>query len=330
MKPFLLYSRMGSVTGRELGRALEISFGREVRRPKEVDTLIRWGHSSDPDLDGEIKERGGRVINMAENVSQSSNRHHMLQRLGNLAGASRLLVGHTLNFHNSPMLCRDALGQYTTTLLRHRYSRWGSDIVRLSDDVASSIHRTRFDGYFSVEYWPADHEVRVHIMDGKSICFQVKRQREGATPTETDGIMIRNLRNGWGLYPLDNDEARRLGIQKRPLREAAKLVCRHFGLTFAAVDFLVRTPTTAEPSRFDYKVLEINTSPGLEGTTLAKYTEALRAMLAGTNVEADATDGADTPPPPSPTIQGIDPNTIRRVGSSLGFGDLMDFYTGNR
>lgn len=304
MKPFILYSRMGTVTGRALREALEIPGGREVKKPKDVNVLVRWGHSTDPDVDSEILDNNGRVINQARYITRSSNRHYMLHDLSAVVNRSTVMAGHALRFHHNPTAVPTsdlANGNNNITLLRHRYSRWGNDIIVLQNTV--EIDQSRLDGYFSVEYWPADHEVRVHVMDGRSIYFQIKKRRVPPETTPTPGaVEIRNNNNGWGLYPLDNDEARRLGIQKRPLREAAKLICKGFKLDFAAVDFLVRTPTSNSPDRFNYKVLELNTSPGLEGTTLARYVTNLRAMLNGTPAEHDTGDGADTPTPTTPVI----------------------------
>ena len=74
---------------------------------------------------------------------------------------------------------------------------------------------------------------------------------------------VRNLANGW-IYAKDNIV---------PLKEKATSLAiqsiEALGLDFGAVDLIYN-------EKYDtYYVLEINTAPGLTGTTLNNYTEAL-------------------------------------------------------
>jgi hypothetical protein len=104
----------------------------------------------------------------------------------------------------------------------------------------------------------AKDEYRVHVMTGKVIDFVLKRKRLGH---EGGTRGIRNHSNGW-VYARD-------GIV---LPEAVKLnsikAVQALGLDFGAVDIGVR-----EDKVFVY---EVNTAPGLTGTTLLRYVEAIK------------------------------------------------------
>lgn len=98
------------------------------------------------------------------------------------------------------------------------------------------------------------HEYRVHVFGSKIIDVTKKRRR---ADTETNDF-IKNLENGW-VYCRDGVEV------PDEVITASRNAVAAVGLDFGAVDLLYRK---GEPY-----VLEINTAPGLEGTTLEKYIE---------------------------------------------------------
>jgi len=277
MRAFIKYSKPSCVSGRALRTALEIDGG--IHFPKDVskyDTLIRWGSSGDSYMDEEFQ----RVINTAKNVVQSANRQHMFQRL------ARHIPGGQLLWHSRVPYSHD---NSTLTMLRHRFGRYGKDIELLgrSDERWDEIRANyETNGMFSVQFWPADYEVRVHIVDGNSVSMQVKARRNAdGTPTheliEANKLTIRNDANGWGLWPLSNSLAALLGIHKPSIREQAKQVIRLFNLQFGVVDFLVRTPAGKYNNlQHETKILEINTAPGVDGQTLERYISSIRTLLA--------------------------------------------------
>lgn len=118
-----------------------------------------------------------------------------------------------------------------------------------------------------VKYIKKKHEYRVHVMDGKAIDVQQKRRR---AELECDPVepRIRNLANGYVFC--------REGIAANAQREglAVKAV-ESLGLSFGAVDLIYNQHMDK------YFVLEVNTAPGLEGTTLERYAKAFREVLSG-------------------------------------------------
>lgn len=110
-----------------------------------------------------------------------------------------------------------------------------------------------------VVYKKKKSEFRVHVAFGSVIDEQQKRQRK-----DYDGQVdygIRNHHTGWvytrGDIVLDDRRA-----------VLAVSAVRALGLDFGAVDIIYNEHENR------YYVLEVNTAPGLEGTTVERYAEA--------------------------------------------------------
>ena len=102
------------------------------------------------------------------------------------------------------------------------------------------------------------HEYRVHVFKDNVIDVQMKRKRNGAL----GGSGIRNHSNGW-VY------ARAEILPPEELLSSACKAVNLLGLDFGAVDIGHRLIDNK------FFVFEINTAPGLEGTTLDKYAKAI-------------------------------------------------------
>ena len=107
------------------------------------------------------------------------------------------------------------------------------------------------------KYKKKKHEYRVHVFAGNVIDVTWKRKRKGVVADNK----IRNWKNGW-VYC-------REGITYKPeMLDLAKAACYYLGLDFGAVDIIYNELEDK------YYVLEVNTAPGLTGSTLAAYTNA--------------------------------------------------------
>jgi glutathione synthase/RimK-type ligase-like ATP-grasp enzyme len=102
------------------------------------------------------------------------------------------------------------------------------------------------------------HEYRVHVFRGQVLDIQMKRKRNGAV----GGTGIRNHANGW-VY------ARAEIAPPEELLLSSINAVRLLGLDFGAVDIGHRVIDNK------FFVFEVNTAPGLEGTTLDKYSKAI-------------------------------------------------------
>jgi len=105
----------------------------------------------------------------------------------------------------------------------------------------------------------AKYEYRIHVMDGEVIDQQQKKKREGH---EGGTVGIRNHANGWVF-------AREGVTVPEVVREQAIKAVQALGLDFGAVDVGYNE---LNGKAFVY---EVNTAPGLEGTTLQRYAEGI-------------------------------------------------------
>ena len=115
------------------------------------------------------------------------------------------------------------------------------------------------DAPLYVKYIKKQKEFRVHVVFGEVIDVQEKRKRQGYDG-ETN-FQVRNHQTGW-VYCRENI------VEPEGLREMAVKVVRTLGLDFGAVDLIWNE------KRNEVYCLEVNTAPGLEGSTVDKYAEA--------------------------------------------------------
>lgn len=109
-------------------------------------------------------------------------------------------------------------------------------------------------------YIPKKHEYRVHVFDNKVIDRQIKRKRRGYE-NERD-TQIRNRANGYVFC--------REGITTDDRLDTTALAAvKALGRSYGAVDIIYNE------KQDQFFVLEVNSKPGMEGTTLAKYADAI-------------------------------------------------------
>ena len=114
-----------------------------------------------------------------------------------------------------------------------------------------------------VQYKKKKHEYRVHVFEGKVIDVAQKKRKVGH---ESIDNQIRNHANGWvfareGISPPAN------------INSIALDACNALGLHSGAVDIIWN-----EKENQCY-VLEINSAPGIEGTTCKNYTNEIIMSL---------------------------------------------------
>jgi hypothetical protein len=110
------------------------------------------------------------------------------------------------------------------------------------------------------EYIPKKKEFRVHIWNNEVVDVSEKRKRKGFE--ETRNTQIRNTANGYVFC--------RTGvIEPTDLRPVACDAVRALGRTYGAVDVIWNE------KRNKCFVLEVNARPGIEGTTLNNYVNAI-------------------------------------------------------
>lgn len=113
------------------------------------------------------------------------------------------------------------------------------------------------------EYIPKKKEFRVHVFNNKVIDVQEKRRKRGLEQQE---YKVRNTANGYVFCRNDV-------VEPDDLRGAALAAVAAIGRTQGAVDVIWN-----EKQNKCY-VLEVNQRPGLQGTTLTKYVDAILESL---------------------------------------------------
>ena len=112
-----------------------------------------------------------------------------------------------------------------------------------------------------VRYVKKKAEYRIHVFKGKVIDAQHKRRKSGLEKEEID-TKVRNHDNGWVFCKED------INPPKEVLDESLKAM-EALQLDFGAVDVIYN----------DYEsksyVLEVNCAPGLEGSTVTSYKDAI-------------------------------------------------------
>jgi len=114
-----------------------------------------------------------------------------------------------------------------------------------------------------VKYFPKKYEFRVHVFNGKVIDYVQKRKRNDINELEYDKY-VRSYKNGW-VFCREN------AIVKESIKTLAVDAVKALGLDFGAVDIVMLGNGKA-------RVLEVNTAPALENTTLESYVNAIKEL----------------------------------------------------
>jgi len=223
-------------------------------------TVINWGSSSLQDL-----PLVGTVLNNPEYVQIASNKRLAFSIFAN----SNVIVPQ---YSESKEWARDLLNRGSTVVGRKILNgHGGAGIVIFEpehDDNWDEINDCRL---FTM-YIPKKEEWRIHCMkDGDGGIYTIGIQRKGLSSefAGRDDInwKIRNLANGFIF--VRNDGVR---PHNRVISEALKAI-QALNLDFGAVDVIWN-----EKSAMAY-VLEVNTAPGLTGTTVTEYADAFRRII---------------------------------------------------
>jgi glutathione synthase/RimK-type ligase-like ATP-grasp enzyme len=198
---------------------------------------------------------------------------HILNLPGAVMAARNKLTAYTVmresgvcvpEFTTDPAVARSWLWSDHPVLSRYTLTgQAGAGIVYYGGkaDYDRFLHDSRAPLY--VKYVPKKSEYRVHVIDEHAVDVQQKRTRSGTTG---NCHKIRNAANGW-VFCRENVE-----VYEDVISQAVSAV-RALGLDFGAVDV-----GWTEKHRVA-TVYEVNTAPGLEGTTLERYTEGLKSLI---------------------------------------------------
>lgn len=257
--------KMGSESAKSLASVLNIMRvrGDGDYRPKHGHVIINWGSSAHPVWIQNVLSRGAKILNPLDKVNVAGNK---LSALRALKAAGVLVPEFTTDID----IARRWVRSGETVVERHELrgnSGAGIRIVNLDDpDMPSVVH----DAPLYTKFIPKTAEFRVHVFRGEVIDYIEKKKVAAERRTENFNRYVSSIHQGWVFT--------RTNVRDIPeVRNIAINAVRALGLDFGAVDIIYY-----EGSPY---VLEVNTAPGLSGTTLVKYANAFRRYMGAPDLQ---------------------------------------------
>lgn len=253
----ILPYRAGSRSARALAEALGARVLRlqgSQWRPRANDTVINWGNTDPP--------RFPCTVLNGQGIRQASNKLEFFRRVGqnNPDIIPRFWTRRDeIPADAYPIVCRTVLAGHS-----------GEGIV-LANTPAELVAAPLY-----VEYVKKNAEFRIHVgkeandrrPDGNLYTTIISEQRKvRRAEVENPNWQIRNHANGFN-YARENIEV------PECVREVARQALRQLEIDFGAVDVIYNQ------YRNRAYVLEVNTAPGLEGTTITDYAAFFRRIAA--------------------------------------------------
>jgi len=253
MKYVIIPYKIGSQSAKKLQESIKAAGHRCVRvrpdsttyRARPTDKIIYYGGST-------FNFHSNKIINRTRGTA--NNKLYTFRKLQE-AGLS------TVEWTTDPAYARQ---QWDIVVIRetlHGHSgegirMWYKEDANAGDDLGHALLYTK--------YQKKTYECRVHVFNGVVIDAQIKRKKVTDATQETN-TTIRNVHTGW-VYCREDfvlpDEAAQLSIA------AVQAV----GLDFGAVDLIYNKHYNK------FYILEINSAPGIEGTTLNNYVQTILAV----------------------------------------------------
>tara|TARA_B100000929_G_C15511743_1_gene421155 strand:- start:33810 stop:34580 length:771 start_codon:yes stop_codon:yes gene_type:complete len=253
MRNTILYPyKPGSNSARELARELEVrrmSHRNSTFRGNPNKLVINWGASRLPE-----EALKCQVINEPDAVRRASD------KLQFFTHADCRKPWWTESWQEAIEYCNE---EGATIVVRHVLNGHSGEGIQL---VEPGNYMPEGAPLYTA-YVPKKHEYRVHVFNGEVIDVQRKARRRDVADEDVNW-KVRNNANGF-VFARNGDA---LGtVPDDVLRQATQAVTS-LNLHFGAADVIFN-----ERQSLAY-VLEVNTAPGLEGTTLTNYANAFRSL----------------------------------------------------
>lgn len=252
MRYRVLPYRNGSQSARELAIALgglRLRLEGSRYRPRRGDVIINWGNTNE-----QHANRYPGLLNLPAAILEVSNKLNFfesLRRSGNSEVAPEFWTNpDDITDDAFPVCCR-------TVLAGH--SGEGLVIANNREELVRAPLYTR--------YVKKEHEFRFHLgrnNNGEIVLIDVQQKRR-RQEHENPNWQIRNLANGF-IYARENIEYPECALA------VARTAFANFNLHFGAVDVIYNTRQNRA------YVLEINTAPGIAGTTISNYVNFFRSI----------------------------------------------------
>lgn len=259
-----LYSwNFASEGAKHLSQALGI---KRIREEKSLFTggpgkvVVNWGRSS---FDNKEATKC-RIINHPDKVARASNKLSFYEFLNGKFNPD-LLVPWTKDVNEAiSWVTQPGVSVFARTKVN---ASGGDGIVEMSKDDPDSFVKAPL----YTRYVPKSDEYRVHVMGGEAFLTQ----RKGLRRTDDEGRPIDPSTVNWKIRNLANGFVYTRSDVKPPesVIAAALALYNHLELDFYAADVIWN-----DKSQRPY-VLEVNTAPGLSGSTIGDYVAAFKKHL---------------------------------------------------
>jgi hypothetical protein len=253
---FVIYPyKLGSKSAKDFRKELALVKGEGIKlvkpdgryRPKRNHIVIGWGSSNNPTT-WDFPENG---LNKPEAVKAASNKVLAFTKFTEKEVDT---VDWTTN------------KEQAQTWINEGYQVVARAVLTGHSGAGISLHGVGFadplpEVPLYTKYKKKRHEYRVHILKGEVIDVVQKKKRASEHRTDAFNPYVRNIGHDWIFS--------RTNITITPaLTELSSKAIEALDLDFGAVDIIWNERENK------YYVLEVNTAPGIEGTTLTKYVEA--------------------------------------------------------
>lgn len=240
--PYKMASQSVKALANALGTKRLKHQGRMIALP-----FINWGASS---INREFNDE--MVINHPNAVKRASNKLKTFLMLDNIVNIP--------DYTTDIVEAQEWINEGTTVVERHTLTGHSGEGIRLVDfdDELSP------DAKLYVKYIKKQNEYRLHVFDGEVFFIQRKAR---ALDVPDDGVnwQVRNHANGFIYANHDVDVLEHV-------KQMAVRAIHELDLDFGAVDIIYNAYQNK------HYVLEVNTAPGLFGTTLDKYVEKFKEL----------------------------------------------------
>ncbi|WP_373088643.1 RimK family alpha-L-glutamate ligase [Zhongshania sp.] len=249
MKRFILPYKQLSKSAKDLavavgGKVIRLDPTRSKFKAATNKLVVNWGSST-------LSEHvvGTPIINAPEHVDLAADKYTALEAMG-CAGVR--IPDYTISKETAHEWIKDGSVVLCRTVLRGN-SGAGIVIATCPEELVTAPLYTR--------YIKKKDEFRVHVFNGNVIHIQQKKRKLDVPDDQVDW-KIRNHKNGFVFAQED------VTAPDDVVAQAVKAV-DSLHLHFGAVDVIWNEHLG------EAYVLEVNTAPGLEGTTLEKYKQAI-------------------------------------------------------
>lgn len=259
MALILLPYKAGSESAKALSNELKINRMKiENSKWKNSDkhVVLNWGNSNPP-----ANAKDANFINHPDNVGIASNKIKAFEAMDGKVNIPPFTTDNGVATDWLPDEPKtNAKGvKIPVVVCRQKLTGHSGEGIVLAYCKADIVNAPLY-----TKYVPKKSEFRIHIM-GSSVLDEQRKARRKDVPDENVNWFVRNLDGGFTYMREDIDV---------PLcvRNEARKAIAAIGLDFGAVDIIFNE------QKNEAYVLEVNTAPGLTGTTLEKYVAAIPKM----------------------------------------------------